>query len=267
MKTEAALQQPKDFRLLLQKELVQRCKRNPRYSLRTFATFLDIEPSRLSKVLRGQRPISNELLQRLAEKLKLNPSEIESYKIRSSGSNKSDVEEADYQQISLDTFEIIADWKHYAILELMKLKSFKPEIPWIAKKLNLSVLEITAFIERLERVGILEISEKDVWTDLSNGFTSHILGPNYTTYGHRKSQEEILNMAVHALHNVAFEYRDQTSMMMATSYKKIEKAKKMITKFRRELTAFLEDTDEKDSIYQLGISLFPLTQLENLKNK
>src|SRR3984957_9168996 len=54
-----------DFRMILQRELLLRCERNPQYSLRSFAKSLQIDPSTLSQILRGKRSITASLLQKL----------------------------------------------------------------------------------------------------------------------------------------------------------------------------------------------------------
>lgn len=244
------------FRQLLQEELLRRCKANPKYSLRAFAGSLGLESSRLSKILRGERPANAMLVEKLGQKLGLTLNQIEQYK--SQTSNTKNKKSTDYHQISLDAFQLIADWHHYAVLELMKTTNFKSDVGWIARRLGATVHEIRACVERLQRIGILEINNKGEWFDKSKGFSTHILGESYTSYAHKQAQEQILNLAVQALRDIPIEIRDQSSMMMATSVKKINEAKKRITKFRRELCEFLEDTSQKDSVYQLGIALYPL---------
>ncbi len=70
----------KDFRLLLQRELVKRCKSNERYSLRSFAQYLNVDSSRLSKMLRGQRPINSQYVEKIGKRLGLSPMTIEEFK-------------------------------------------------------------------------------------------------------------------------------------------------------------------------------------------
>src|SRR5262245_57459511 len=112
----------KDFRLFLQNELIRRCKKNPGYSLRAFAKGLEMDFSTLSKLLKGQRPIGKLVIKRLSSKLGLDPKVTGQFL----SNQNSDVQVAgDYQQISLDSFNIIADWYHYAILELMRLDKFE----------------------------------------------------------------------------------------------------------------------------------------------
>ncbi len=64
-----------DFRLFLQQELVRRCRENRNYSLRAFARHLNLEPSFLSKLLRGERNITIDMFRKLADRLLLEPQE------------------------------------------------------------------------------------------------------------------------------------------------------------------------------------------------
>jgi uncharacterized protein (TIGR02147 family) len=141
---------------------------------------------------------------------------------------------------------------------LMKTRAFRPDLKWLAKTLEVSVTEARAYVERLERVGLLEIRADGSWYDRSEGFSTHILSESESTYAHRRSQAGILELAIEALSKTPMERRDQSSIMMATSPAKLREAKRRITKFRRELCEFLEDTSSNDAVYQLSISLFPL---------
>ena len=58
---------------LLQTEMKRRKTKNPRYSLRAFARFLDIDPSALSRVLAMKQDLSLEACKGILEKLELPP--------------------------------------------------------------------------------------------------------------------------------------------------------------------------------------------------
>jgi uncharacterized protein (TIGR02147 family) len=258
---------PVSFRDLLVKEFTQRTKKNSRYSLRAFAALLGTDSSRLSKILRGERPVNPDLIEAFGKKLKLSPGRIESYKtyrevIELKKPAESNAESLRFLQLTQDSFEILADSVHYSLLELMKLKGFRTETPWLANTLNRPKLVIESAIERLVRTGLLEVRENGTWRDLSDGFSTHMIDGNYTSYAHKESQAAILEQALEALENTPIELRDQSSMMMATSPEKIAIAKELIKNFRRELCAFLESAEDKTSIYQLSISLFPITNID-----
>jgi len=256
------------MRELLQKELERRVESNPNYSIRAFARFLEIDHSRLAKILKGTRPISNDLADKLAQKLNLTEMEVENFKLSKLPhyvDSEYITKKKKYLELSLDHFEIISDWRHYAILELMKYQSFEADSNWIAEKLNSTEEEINSYIERLQRVNLLVIKDNGEWVDTSEGSSTHVLDKNVTSKAHKRYQEDMLKGAITAMNEIDITKRDQSSMMMATSTQKIDQAKDMIEKFRRELCAFLEDTNEQDSLYQLGISLYPLDQSEGEK--
>ncbi len=52
---------------------------NPRYSLRAFADFLQLQPSKLSEILNGKRGLSVEKAQLIGRRLKLESAELEAF--------------------------------------------------------------------------------------------------------------------------------------------------------------------------------------------
>jgi uncharacterized protein (TIGR02147 family) len=169
--------------------------------------------------------------------------------------------EAKFNQIAIDSFAMISDWYHYAILELTHLKSFKSDSRWIARKLNISMSESNLAIERLKRLGFLRL---DISGKLINasGSNTNISGEMRDS-AKRKLQRHVLEMAIQALEECPIERRNQTSMTMAIHSKRLPEAIEKITNFRREMSAILEQDLERDQVYQLGISFYPLTQAEN----
>ena len=63
------------------------------------------------------------------------------------------------------------------------------------------------------------------------------------------------------LESVDVEEREFTTVTMASSPKKIKKAKLLIREFKRKLMEYMEE-GEKTEVYTLAIQLFPLTQKE-----
>lgn len=258
--------QPNDFRAFLQTELIRRSRANPRYSLRAFAKTLELEPSRLSKMLRGERPIRGEVIEKLGLRLGLPLKDIRGYQGLPTTTPVSEAAPATtpaFRQLPFDAFEVIEDSRHDLLLELMKLKGFKTDLKWLSKKLGSPLPETRAIVERLERMGLLEVQPNGTWKDLSEGFSSWHPGDMLTSVAHRRSQHQVLARAQAALESQPIETRDQSTMMMATSPEKILAAKELIKNFRRELCAFLEDSKDKTAVYQLSVSLFSLTDLKN----
>lgn len=245
-----------DVLKLLQSEFVERCRKNPRYSLRAYAKALGIEASPLSAILRGKRPLTKKTSQKLGLALGLRLDEVESIQ----ANRKSRV--AKFQQITLDHYALISDWYHYAILELTKTKSFKPNVAQVAKTLGITPTETHIAVERLCRLGLLEIKPSGRWVDATtNGFATNIEG-ELTSHASKKLQKQVLEMSLQALEALPTSVRNHTSITMAIHPDDLPIAKEKIKKFRRELCAFFERRKDPEQVYQLAISLYPLTKQE-----
>lgn len=247
-----------DFRRYLQDEFVNRSERNRRYSLRAFAKALNIGSSDLSKILANKRGITPKLVRRLAEPLKLSDTQVRLFVNSLKNTNATSSEETNFRNLSDDTFRIVADWYHFGILELMKLSSFQADVNWIAKQLQLSPVAVNIAIERLQRVGFILVNSDGSWRD-GVGPTSMI--SNFrSTKARRHLQQQVLELAVNALDNVPITEREQSAVIMAIDSSRLEDAKRLIDKFRRDLIAVLAGPNSnKDRVAILNLSLFPAT--------
>lgn len=263
MNAETSSLKAKTFKSLLQEELIERCRRNPRYSLRSFAKTLDVSPAALSDMLKGKRAITERSVEKFGFALGLSLKEIEKFKKQTDGASENG--KVDFAQITLDQYALISDWYHYAILELIKIDDFNREIGKIAKALTITKSEANIAIERLERLGLIE-TKKEKINDTSNGFSTNISG-NLTSQASKQLQKQILQQSIEALQHVPIELRNHTSMTMAIDPDLMPEAIERIKKFRRELNTFLESKSKPKEVYQLSISLFPISQVSKLKGE
>lgn len=253
----------KDFRLFLQNELIRRCESNPSYSLRSFASHLQTNPATLSTILSKKRTLTETAIKNFGIALQLEPSKIQSF--IQNRNYKGEVQT--YQELTQDTFISISEWYYDAILEMTRLKSFKPDPKWIAKVLDISVNEVSAAVERLIRIELLEIDKNGKWNDLSR-FNSNTLDSDFSSAAMRKYQKKILEKSIDALQNLPRTERDHTSMMVCGNSKDLKKAKEMITEFRHKLADFLQREGVKsEEVFQIALSIFPITKTKGFKEK
>ena len=256
-----------DFVSYLRALLVKRCQANPAYSLRAFAKQLGVEPSFLSKLFAGKRKLTLKLIERLAAPLLLSPAEVHQFKSRLIGEPTSDAGRDSHEaNLTLDAFQVIADWYHYAILELTKIEGFEFQPAWISKKLGITVHEARDAIERLKRLEMLIWDEKkkklkpvEQYSTATNPFTA----PAF-----RKLQKQVLQQALVALENVPFEDRHQSSVTLAIHAPSLNFAKEKIAVFRKELSKTLQPEGKKfQEVYQFSISLFPAKNLKGTSHE
>lgn len=259
-----------DYRNLLREELAVRCQINPKYSLRAFARDIDLAPSRLSEVLSGKQGLSRQVAEKIGQRLGYNDSErcffadlVTSIHARKESDRKAaialverKVGDQELLRLKNDTFHLISDWYHLAILELATTKDFETNVRWIAKKLNISESEVELALERLERFGFLG------W----DGDALVPLEPKTTTPGGtpsesiRKFHQQILAKAMDSVVMQGIEERDLSAVIVAVDRARLPEAKERLKQFRREFCTDMNKAPDKNSVYCLSIQFFSLTE-------
>ena len=84
------------------------------------------------------------------------------------------------QQLADDAARVIAEWYHYAILELTRLENIKPDSRWIARVLGITTDEVNLAVTRLLRLGLLEMAGRRQWIDKSGDTTASLAEFNRT---------------------------------------------------------------------------------------
>lgn len=248
-----------NFRMFLRDELTKRVQTNPNYSLRSFARSLGVSPAGLSSVLSGKNRVSPLFIRKIAPKLKLSELQIQKYQLDALGIDNLKTQSKSYQIIDQDRFEVIKEWYHYAILNLMRVKDFKPQASWVARRLGISLGEVQSALERLQKVGLLKV-DKNGWQDMSNQFTTHTNNRKFSEAA-RQNQIQLFEKALKSISDIKFEERNHTGTTIAVKKNDLDKAKERITQFRKEFMSEFDQSKEADEVYHISIALFPLSQL------
>jgi uncharacterized protein (TIGR02147 family) len=249
-----------NFLSWFQREYLKRRRKNTSYSVRAFSKYLQLSPGTVSHLLSGKRSPAAKFIEKLFLKLDVTPQEREiilsSLKKKSLSDISNLSEKQNYQMIALDSFKLLSDWYHYAILEMTSVKDFKFDYAWIAHQLGISVTEARQAVERLVRLDLIE--EKNGTIIKTKGFVTNG-DDTLTSSAHKQLQRHVLQKALDAIDTISIEEKDISSMTMAIDESKIPQAKKLITKFRRDLCAFLE-TGKQTRVFNLGIQLYPISK-------
>lgn len=250
--------EPISFRRFLREELIRRCEKNNGYSLRAFARHLGINHATLSSIMAGKRALTRSTIIKLGNSLKLTQEQLTNF-LNFYGSHDNQVALTEHQNLALDVFTAISDWYHDAILELIHIKNFKPDIRWISKSLGITTTEVRSAVERLVRLELLEISD-NTWKDLSRNNTTNITN-NLSSDALKKLQAKILELSMRTLTELPRTHRDHTSLTVAMQTRDLDEVKERIKRFRFELVKFIERKQAKpDAVYQFAFSVFPLTK-------
>jgi transcriptional regulator with XRE-family HTH domain len=242
----------------LNRSFIAKCESNPNYSLRAYARDLEIDPTLLSRLMKGERSFSKKMTQRLLAELNLPLNE--SIKVLETPSKIS----IKGHLLTENAFSPISKWYFFVILDLFLLPDFKSDAKWISQRIGLSQTETNAALQVLTDSGHINTSGK-VWVTASQNTT----WTNFTstTRDRQNYQKQLLDKAKEAIDSVDFDLRENASLTLAASTKLIPEIKKRIQKFKNELRDLIESTEEYDEVFQVIIGYFPLTQKSEGKQK
>jgi uncharacterized protein (TIGR02147 family) len=250
---------------LLKSGFKKKQNRNPRYSLRALSRDSGIDVGMLSKIFSGKLLPAAETASRLCKGLGLSDDETavlvnalshakfcktDGAKSIGAATSNGDLP----RELEESVFDVISSPHHYALLELTLVVGFKSEVSWIAKRLGITNLETEYAIHRLLKLGLLE-DRSGVLIKTNGSITTK--DKSKTSASHRAHQRALLKSAQRAIEAIPIEQRHNSGMTMAIDPAKIPAAKQLIYEFNRKLSELLE-TGDRQAVYQLSISLFPL---------
>jgi uncharacterized protein (TIGR02147 family) len=249
MATIQTTERPSLLRNELRREFLRRCKTNESYSMRAFAGYLDIDQSLLSKIISGRRSIGARLAEQLALRL-----------------NVKTTPSPDYIQLLDDQVSVLSEWTHFAILELAKTKGFKLDKKWMATRLGVKPTQIEDALERLVRMKMISIQHDKLKLLKANNAWNNNAS---TTFARKELQRSLLELSQKTLENTPFEEREHGSLTVAVRKSRMPEFKEKLKQVRDELDAFFqpaEDAEHFDEVYQLTLSLFPVTKKTKATN-
>ena len=241
--------------------------------MRSYAKYLDVSPSTLSRILNGKKSPSYAIAEKLIDKMGLDPKSSKAFmdsvveEQNSRGLKRKDPNIIKYgattvesSDLNIDYYKYISEWHYATILELTKVEGFKSNPKWIAKKLGVTQTEVKIAIDRLLDLELLEIKNGKLvkaaaHLRLQDMYTA-------TSSGRRKKQKQLREKSITAIDEQNINKRSMTSMTMSIDPSLIPEAKEMIKEFNEKLCAFFE-TGSKKEVFAWEVSLFSLQNEEN----
>jgi transcriptional regulator with XRE-family HTH domain len=250
------------FKSKLLNVLAERCQRNPRYSLRSFARSLGISHGALSEILSNRRPLSSKMVSRLGTSLGMSPLELKKY-LKPAKVSALALKSKPYHEVDPDQFTIVADWYHYAILEALKVPRMQTAAQ-IARFLQISQSEVQVALERMEKLKFIQRAPNGKILNLT-GTDTTTENNTITTVAMRAHQKQLLEKSLDAVEQIIFKNRAHSSTIMAIDPRRVDEARDLITKFKRDLEDFLIETNKLTAVYAVQVGVFPLSKLEDEK--
>jgi uncharacterized protein (TIGR02147 family) len=216
--------------------------------------------------MRGKRRLTQRMIIKLGSRLGLRENELNDYCSFEETGARLSTQPAKLQaigQMTYDTAAVISDWHYYAILELTRLQNFKPDSRWIARVLGLNPDDVNIALSRLVRLGLLKMESRERWVDKS-GDTAVSLEA-LTQISINRLAKAVRDLMLNALGNNVEVNCIHHSTTLAVRRSQLPVVQDRIARFQQELIALLNQGPERDDVFHLEISLFPLTTLSQSK--
>jgi uncharacterized protein (TIGR02147 family) len=240
-------------------------------SLTAFSKKLGLSTSFLSEVLSGKKSLSVEMALRIAMKIELTDTETqylclsvqleqeEDQSLREELLKRLSSIDASctVHDLSLDLFKIIADWYHFAILELTHVSGLRLSAAVAAQSLGISKLDAEVAIERLERLELLERDQKGRYKKAQNYILSQSQTPNAAL---KRYHRGILEKAIESIDAQTPKQRMSATDILPIDSKYLKEVDKLSQEFTSAVFKLSEKSSVKDSVYALSVHFFKLNK-------
>ena len=252
--------------------MIEKQKKNPKFSLRGFARLIGVQSSYLSMVLSGKRDLSEEKAHQIAEKLSLSSLDTKKFvtllrlEKASTASHKEQVlgelqalspETETTRDLSIDDFRVISEWYHLPLQILAQLEDQAWSEEWAAKSLGITTHEV---IQALERMTALEMME---WTlgkrpIITGGRVS--VQSSFKNDALRKYHTQMLEKNIEALTEQEPSERFTGSMNLALDEKQLQEAKAVMDEAMNKLRVIANKKAKGKKVYHANLGVFQITK-------
>ncbi len=244
---------------------------NSSYSYRSMAAALDINSGTLSRILKSERNIRPEVIERFSKLMKLSTVDGEYFEllIQFEQAGDTTIKREIYRKIiifrtkrkksvSANQADYFGEWFHTAIRELLRLNgtltageikqalSPEPTLSHVKKSLQL-LLDIEMI---REENGVFFASEQllticDSWRGVAV----------------QEYQSQMMTLGIESLDRHSWQERDISTVSITINNRDLDKAQEILKNAREELLQLEEQTIDHNRVYQCNIQLFPLTHI------
>jgi uncharacterized protein (TIGR02147 family) len=261
----------KDYRSFLRTVLADRVRKNPAYSLRALARQLEVPCSQLSQALNGKARLSTRAARRISHKLELPAPEADYFCLWVEIDAQKDPEiraglldrlrklapARAVQDLSVDQFKQIADWRHSAVLELVNLPGFRLTAESAARKLGISKLDAQVVIDRLERLEMLYQDPAGAWVRAADDL--RFTAPARSSAMRSLYRQLAEKMSAALDQQAPFTERLSGYETIPMAREALPEAREAVDRFFEEMIRVARKYPKKTDVYNLTVHLFNLT--------
>lgn len=262
-----------DYRQYLREVYDWRKKRGDSFfSYRYMASRIGIDPGYLAKLLQGKVHLGESSIEPTIKLLHLEGKAAAYFlQLVSFGKARSDrqIQEEFEKLMSLkgvgartldeDRFAFYQSWIHSAIRSFIGIRTFRDDFADLARRLSPAITQEQAreSVELLERLELIRRTEDGSW-ELTDRFVT--TGDGWRSQAVRTFQGQTMELARESLARHVPEKRDISTVTVTLSHDDMPELRERIAQFRQDILRMARESRRQDSVYQLNIQLFPVTE-------
>lgn len=263
----------KDYRSCLRDYYADCNKRNPKFSLRALASAIGLNVSTVTRIMNGQRNISQATQDRIVSFMKLRDREAEYFGLLvqyCQSTNPAD-KRACYEQIRLfrkthlrnlgrEHDEYFSNWYNVALRELLNIVSKPTTSRSLSKMLVPSPTpnDIRKSLNLLHKLGLVKRKADGTW-ELPEKFVST---PNeWTGTAIHSFQIAMAELGKQSLDHFPKAERDISTLTLSLSASGASTVKDILQRARNEILETASSDASVNRVYQLNLQLFPLSTI------
>ena len=252
------------YQEILNRKLIARKKINKAYSLRAYSRDLGIAPQTISLILSGKRKLPERYVDSIVEKLNLNFREELLFR-QSIANERGSLEKLrkvipNNQNIIHEEInhKLVSDWEYYAIYTLLETNKRFSSSKEIANELNLDCNLVEMILKELQEFALIKFEEGQ-YVQTSGELNTSWDIPSRTL---RQAQKNNMDLAKEKIDLLPLSKKQFSSATLPICEDKVDEVKKMIQEFQNKLSKYVRN-DKADSVYQLNLQFFSLTNNTN----
>lgn len=260
-----------DYRKYLLEVVAEKKLANPRFSCRMLSMQLGISAATFVRIVNGKRNLSKKMLPRFVNYLKLRDRASEYFRLLVELSHVKDPENKNalYQKI-LDFrserirklqpshYSLFDNWFMPVLREIIDTRGEVSDDRLLAGMVRPPIRrnDIRKAVRTLVDSGMI-IREKSGRYVSSDKVLS--TGEAWENVAIGRFQGEMIRLAGNALLNIPKEERDITTLTIGVSTDDIIRIKEILRRTRQEILSLIEDSPNREYVYQLNTQFFPLS--------
>jgi uncharacterized protein (TIGR02147 family) len=163
------------------------------------------------------------------------------------------------RKLSESQLELFADWYSLAIRALIEMVEFTDNYTWLANQLvpRITPKQAKSSVRKLEKSGLIKKDEKGIYRVTDNALaTNNEVNSLALTAFYRSCAR----LTVDALQKLPRDKRHISGVTLGMSRKNYERLTSAINRFREEVAEIANQDDSPEQVFQLYISLFPMSE-------